>query len=106
MPFRFDRRHLTGQQQAIASQRDRADEEAKKRAAAAKVEALEKRIIELLTSENRAMSVQEIAKGLDDEKNEVGVLQSLNGLTPKKVELLVTPLDGDTSVRYKAVISE
>ncbi|TNJ68212.1 hypothetical protein FE784_00680 [Paenibacillus hemerocallicola] len=41
MSFRFDRQHLTGQQQAIAAQRDRADAEAKKKSAETQISKVE-----------------------------------------------------------------
>lgn len=104
MSFRYDRQHLTGQQQAIAAQRDRADEQTKKSSEKKETEILENEIITLLETSGLTLTLQEISKRIT-EKNEVKILKVLKGISSTIIESFVNPLDSEngTSTSYKAV---
>lgn len=101
MSFKYDRQHLTGQQKAIAAQRDKTNEILKPAPLLDESSVTDQRIIKFLESKGIAQSLQEISTALGVE--ELEILRSLNGISKKKIELEVTPLSSgtNTSVRYK-----
>jgi hypothetical protein len=106
MAFKFDRQHMTGQQQAIAAQRDAADELSRKESKKRTDESykLELDIIALLKQEGTALTCQEIRnkiKGTTDAE----ILAAIKIIGPKVIEVEITPLDGkaNNSRGYKII---
>lgn len=76
MTFRFDTKHLSGQQQAIIRKRD--EEDRRRKEEYEKLEKLKANIINLLKEENQPLTLHEISDKLNVESGKV--LKAINSI--------------------------